>query len=175
MKYKNAEKECIDKVQSILGFMGIKATFLSRLSDEEILLERVLSNDNKYHIYIWSDSQGLLTFQSIVFRSVCGSSEKEAGFYQILLLYNTYLNFVSFGMTKTENEKDEDEWDIVITANRNCKEINPAIMHQIVQSFDFAFVEFVPQLKRWANEHDLRFEGKISKLIEEGFQNRLEG
>lgn len=38
MKYKNAEKECIDKVQSILGFMGIKATFLSRLSDEEILL-----------------------------------------------------------------------------------------------------------------------------------------
>jgi hypothetical protein len=65
--------------------------------------------------------------------------------------------------------------DIVITANRNCKEINPGIMHKIVLSFDYAFIEFVPQLKKWAHEHELRFEGKISKLIEEGFQNRLEG
>lgn len=175
MSPKNSGRECIDKVQRVLGFMGIKAIYINRLSDDEVLSERVLTNNDKYYIYIWCDSQGLLTFQSIVFKSVCGSAEKESGFYQILLLYNTYLNFVSFGMTKAESEENKDEWDIVITANRNCKEINPGIMHKIVLSFDYAFIEFVPQLKKWAHEHELRFEGKISKLIEEGFQNRLEG
>lgn len=149
---------CIDEAQRSLGFIGISGSNITRLSNKELHVFRQPPSGNSYELFIWLDKADTIVFQSIVFKGVYGSAEKELGFYQVLLYYNNYINFASFGIARSDKPK---EWDVILTSNQICGNINPKTVTQVIRTFDYAYLEILPQLKQKANEWRLDFTGKI--------------
>jgi len=150
--------KCINEVHRALGYIGISGKTITRISNDELHIPRQTPTGNNYDLFIWSEQNDTITFQSIVFKNVYGSSEKELGFYQVLLYYNNYINFANFSIARSEKE---DEWDIILTSNQFCNGMNPKTVTQIVRTFDYAYTELVPKLHQQAKKWRLEFNGRI--------------
>lgn len=150
--------KCINEVQRSLGYIGISNKTITRISNDELSLARQTPKGNTYELFTWSEQNDIVVFQSVVFKSVYGTSDKESGFYQMLLYYNNYINFANFSVARSENDS---EWDIILTSNQFCSSINPKTVTQIVRTFDYAYDELAPRLKQQVIKWKLEFSGRL--------------
>lgn len=156
----------IDQIQKWLFRLGSKESInLERLYDNELLLTRRLPNSIGYELFIWEDENAkIIVFQTLVFKVASGrSSINELNFNEILLAYNTHLNFAHFSIAEIE---DSAEWAIILSSSRLSNEMRLETLLKIVQTFDYAFREMIPELLNIANKLELKFTGRIRRANE---------
>lgn len=161
----------IDKVQRWLSYLGVASENLIRQSDEELLVVRVFGNGDQYKLYIWIDPDGSIAFQSLAFKAAFGNVRGEINFYQSLLMYNGFLDLVSFGMSELEIKN---EWGVFLNHVTYYRRLSAGYVKDIVDSFDTAYADFVPMLKKEAEDMGLKLSGQRRLLTNKALIEDLE-
>ncbi|MCX7860599.1 MAG: hypothetical protein N2385_10945 [Chloroflexus sp.] len=144
--------------------MSPKSSTLLRRRDEELQVDRTLKSKNKslhirYILHIFAN-EDFVIFHSLAFKIPRGGLEQELQFSQLLLMYNGFLEPVTFGLSKTQ----EESWGISLNSVHKCSILTPKYFEEIIRSFDRAYCEIVPNLKLVAKKLGLEFSGKIRDL-----------
>lgn len=144
--------------------MGLSSNSIQYVAEDSITVSlQTLSNRAKYTLLFREDGTDII-FESFVWKSASGPAEAIVRLQEVLLSFNggSLTPSITFNMVQTESN---DEWKISLAGSQESSAFTPRYLKRVLDVFDEIYTSHIPQIKAFADELNIKFDGKSGRWL----------
>ena len=143
-------KDYLGDISLMLREMGFQH---QKRENNSLSVHCVSKNGTGFDIHFFMHEDELV-FESPYRKSVSGSDQNVATFYEMLLAYNSKMTKIHFSLVQGRVG-----WIILLRGAAEYKTITPESLYNLFTYFDFAYTTFIPEIEDLVFELSLSFTG----------------